>query len=78
MTACLWAELIASGNAPTRIPILMQQLGITCLFIDAGGEPDLTKRLVLSLNGLENFTPPNLPRTDILRLRLNNLGNGLS
>ncbi|MGD0783938.1 MAG: hypothetical protein ABSA30_13890, partial [Candidatus Aminicenantales bacterium] len=42
VTACLWAELIASGNAPARVPILMQALGIQCLLLDAGGEPDLT------------------------------------
>lgn len=74
----VWAELIASGNAPTRIPLLMQSLGITCLFMDAGGEPDLTKRLALSLNGLENFTPPVLPKNDLLKSYLSNLGVGLT
>jgi predicted RNA-binding Zn-ribbon protein involved in translation (DUF1610 family) len=74
----VWAELIASGNTTARIPLLMNALGISCLFIDAGGEPDLTKRLVLSLNGLEEFTPPNMPRTELLHSRLSNLGVGLT
>jgi len=78
VSTLLWAELIASGNAPTRIPILMQSLGIGCLFLDAGGEPDLTKRLVLALNGLENFSPPMVPKNDLLKMRLGNLGVGLS
>lgn len=69
-SAAIWAELIASGNAPARVPILMQALNIRCLFLDAGGEPDLTKRLVLALNGLEKFQPPVLPRNDLLRSHL--------
>jgi len=74
VSACLWAELIASGNAPARVPILMQALGIQCLLLDAGGEPDLTKRLVLALNGLENYQPPLVPKNDLLKMRLYNLG----
>jgi len=73
----VWAELIASGNAPQRVALLMQQLGISCVFIDAGGEPDLTKRMVLSLNGLENFNPPLLPQNELLKAQLV-LGAGLS
>ncbi len=75
---CVWAELIASGNAPTRLPLLMQALNISCVFLDAGGEPDLTKRLVLSLNGLADFTPPAMPRSELLKARLSNLGHGLA
>jgi len=66
-TACIWAEMIASGSAMERVPFLMRSLGISCIFLDAGGEPDLTKRLVLSLNGLEHFTPPPLPRAELLK-----------
>lgn len=77
-SALIWAELISSGNAPTRVPVLMHALGITCLFLDAGGEPDLTKRLVLTLNGLDNYTPPVMPRNDLLKSHLGNLGIGLS
>jgi Phage terminase large subunit (GpA) len=76
-SACVWTELIASGNAPARVPVLMAALNITCLFLDAGGEPDLTKRLVLALNGLENFTPPVMPRTELLKTRMS-LGNDLA
>jgi hypothetical protein len=49
VSGLVWAEMIASGNAPTRLPLLMEALGIQCVFLDAGGEPDLTKRLVLAL-----------------------------
>jgi len=78
VSACVWAELIASGNVATRVPLLMETLGIACVFIDAGGEPDLTKRLCLALNGLENYTPPVIPRNELLRSRLANLGAGIS
>lgn len=74
----VWAELISSGNAPTRLALLMQQLNIECVFIDAGGEPDLTKRIVLALNGLENYLPPRLPQNELLKSQLGNLGVGLS
>lgn len=78
VSGLVWAELIASGNTSSRIPVLMDALNISCLFIDAGGEPDLTKRLVLSLNGLDNYMPPVMPRNDILRAQLSNLGTGIS
>lgn len=74
----VWAEMIASGSAPTRLPILMDALGIDCVFLDAGGEPDLTKRLVLTLNGLADYTPPAMPRSDLLRSHLGNIGTGLT
>jgi hypothetical protein len=77
-SACVWAEMIASGNAPTRLPLLMKALGIECVFMDAGGEPDLTKRLALSLNGLENYSPPVIPKTELLKSSLGNLGVGVS
>lgn len=78
VTACVWAELIASGSTTSRVPLLMETLGVQCLFIDAGGEPDLTKRLVLALNGLENYLPPALPRNELLRAHISNLGAGLT
>lgn len=65
-----WAELIASGNVRARVPLLMELLGVQCLFIDAGGEPDLTKDLCLTLNGLNEFRPPNLPRAEMLKMSL--------
>lgn len=76
-SALIWSELIASGNAPVRVPVLMNALGISCVFFDAGGEPDLTKRLVLALNGLDEYTPPVMPRNDLLKSQLSNLGVGL-
>ena len=76
-SALIWSELIASGNAPTRVPILMNALGISCVFFDAGGEPDLTKRLVIALNGLEEYTPPVMPRNELLKSHMGNLGTGL-
>ncbi|MDB6110227.1 MAG: hypothetical protein JWR69_1977, partial [Pedosphaera sp.] len=78
VSACVWAELIASGNASVRLPLLMNVLGINTVFLDAGGEPDLTKRLVLSLNGLDNYLPPSVPKSELLKMHLGNLGVGLS
>ena len=78
VSACIWAELVASGSAPARIPALMQALNIKTILFDAGGEPDLTKRLVLMLNGLENYAPPAVPRNELLKMRLGNLGTGLT
>jgi hypothetical protein len=74
----IWAEMMASGNATARIPRLMDALDISCLFIDAGGEPDLTKRLVLALNGLENLPAPERSHADLLRSKMTSLGIGLS
>jgi hypothetical protein len=78
VSACVWAELIASGNAPVRVPLLMNALGIACLLLDAGGEPDLTKRLVLALNGLEDYLPPPIPRPALLGSHLGPLGVGVT
>ena len=78
VSACVWAEMIASGSAPTRLPLLMDALGIQCVFLDAGGEPDLTKRLVLALNGLEDYVPPTMPRNDLLKSHLSRIGTGLT
>lgn len=78
LSAMIWGEMIASGNVPARVPLLLEQLGISCLFIDAGGEPDLTKRLCLALNGLEDYEPPTLPQTELLKRSLSNIGCGIS
>ncbi len=77
-SALVWAEMIASGNLPARLPRLMDLLGIECICFDAGGEPDLTTRLCLALNGLENYEPPALPRTELMRATLSNIGAGLT
>jgi hypothetical protein len=74
----VWAEMMASGNVPTRLPLLMNALGIQCVFIDAGGEPDLTKRLCLALNGLDEFIPPQMPQTELVKSHLHNIGAGVS
>jgi hypothetical protein len=78
VSSMVWAELIASGSVATRLPLLMQQLGIQTVFLDAGGEPDLTKRMVLALNGLEDYVPPSLPRNDLLKSHLSNIGTGIT
>jgi len=78
VSACVWAELIASGNAPGRVPLLMNALGIRCLLLDAGGEPDLTKRLVLALNGLDDYLPPPISRQALLGSHLSHLGIGVT
>jgi hypothetical protein len=73
-----WAEMIASGNFVERVTLLMEILGIQCIFMDAGGEPDLTKRAVLALNGLDSYSPPVMPRNDLVRSHLSNIGIGLT
>lgn len=78
VSALVWSELIASGNASTRVPQLMEALGISCVFLDAGGEPDLTKRIVLALNGLDDYSPPVIPRNELIKSQLGNLGVGLN
>jgi hypothetical protein len=72
-----WAELIASGNVRTRVPLLMEQLGVSCLFADAGGEPDLTKWLCLELNGLHDFKPPVVTRAELQRMQFS-FGNNIA
>jgi hypothetical protein len=58
--------------------MLMNALGICCILLDAGGEPDLTKRLVLALNGLDDYVPPPVPRQALLGSQLSHLGVGVS
>ncbi len=69
-TPLVWAELIGSGSAPVRVAQLMSALGISCIFLDAGGEPDLTKRIALALNGLADYQPPVRPRNELLKSQL--------
>lgn len=69
-SSCVWAELIASGNVPSRLPVLMDALGISCIFMDAGGEPDLTARMVITLNGLDDFQPPQTSKAELKKMHL--------
>ena len=78
VTACVWAEMMASGQAAERLPLLMAALGVQCVLLDAGGEPDLTKRLVLTLNGLDQAAPCDEPLAALLPQQLFGLGSGLS
>jgi hypothetical protein len=70
VSACVWAESIPTANLLTRVPLLMKSLGVSCLLIDATGEPDLAKRLVIALNGLENYRPPSLAPEELLKQHL--------
>jgi len=74
----IWAEMMGSLAAFSRVSQLMKDLAISCLFIDAGGEPDLTKRLVLALNGLEDLPISERPHAELLRSKMANLGHGLA
>lgn len=78
VSACVWAEMMASGQAAARLPLLMDALAARCVLLDAGGEPVLTKRLVLALNGLDRYVPPAAPRAELLKMRLYHLGAGLT
>jgi len=77
VTLCVWAEMMASGQAAERVPWLVAALGVRCLLLDAGGEPDLTKRLVLALNGLDGDLPPGLAAAGGLKGGLAHFGGGL-
>ena len=70
--------MIASGNAFARLLELYQAKAFSCIFLDAGGEPDLTKRVVLALNGLDTWTPPNMPATELKKSLLSDIGAGIT
>jgi len=76
--ALVWAEMIASGNAFARLLQLYQAKAFDVIFLDAGGEPDLTKRIVLAMNGLDTWTPPNMPAADLRKATLSEIGAGLT
>jgi len=78
VSGLVWSELIASGSMASRLPLLIDQMGIETIFFDAGGEPDLTKRLVIALNGLEDYQPPSMPRSDIQKSHLSTIGRGIT
>jgi len=78
VSALVWAEMIPSGAAFARLLELHQARAFGCIFLDAGGEPDLTKRVVLALNGLDTWTPPNMPANELRKATLSNIGAGLS
>ena len=73
-----WAEMVPSGRAFARCTELFHAGLIDCIFIDAGGEPDLTKRIVLALNGLDAYQPPFMPAAELRNAHLHNIGNGLT
>jgi hypothetical protein len=77
VTCLSWAEMIASGNAFARLAQLHAAGAFGCIFIDAGGEPDLTKRIVLALNQLEQYLPPVMPALELRKAQLSFPG-GLS
>jgi hypothetical protein len=41
-----------------------------CLFLDAGGEPELTKSVVLNLNGLADWHPPACTPAELVNMHL--------
>ncbi len=74
----VWAEMVASGRAAARVKLLYELLGLSCVFMDAGGEPELTASLVLALNGLDSYSPPVMPAAELKKQQLTNIGSGLS
>ena len=78
VSALAWAEMIPSGKFIERASLLMELLGLSCLLMDAGGEPDLTKRAALALNGLDDYAPPVVPRNELAKMTLSNIGHGLT
>jgi hypothetical protein len=47
-----WLEQISPASARTRVPLLFNTLGLSCLFIDIGNERELARDLVLTLNDI--------------------------
>jgi hypothetical protein len=76
--ALTWAEMIPSGQAFARCVELLTGGLTDIIFLDAGGEPDLTKRICLALNGLADYQPPAMPIEQLRRAYLGGIGNGVS
>ena len=76
--ALSWAEMVPSGRAFARCVELYTSGLVDCIFIDAGGEPDLTKRICLTLNGLDDYEPPFMPVNELKRAYLGNIGDGVT
>ena len=76
LSPLVWAEMVASGSLPRRLAELYTAGAFGCVFLDAGGEPDLTKRVVLALNGLAEYSPPVVPAAELRGLTLSNIGHG--
>lgn len=69
-----WLEQISPANVRTRVPLLFDSLGLSCLFVDIGAERQLTRDLLLDINGLRN-QPKTNPEHAKGRI---NFGNGIS
>lgn len=65
ISACAWAEMVPSGRAAERCAQLLAIGAFDCIFLDAGGEPDLTKQIVMSLNGLAEWRPPAMTASEL-------------
>ena len=76
--ALAWAEMVPSGLAYARCIELYESGLVDCIFIDAGGEPDLTKRIALALNGLADYEPPFMSASELRKTYLSNIGNGVT
>jgi hypothetical protein len=77
-TPMVWAEKVSSGRAEARVLELFYALDIDTVFIDAGGEPELTKSIVLKLNGLDSYSPPVVSFSDLKNMRLLDIGAGVT
>jgi hypothetical protein len=77
VSACVWAEMVPSGRAFERCAELLSVGAFSCIFLDAGGEPDLTKRVAMALNGLSEYRPPFVPDAELRGMHLS-WSNGLA
>ena len=77
LSALTWAEMVPSGKAAARCGELREAGVFDCIFLDAGGEPELTKNIVLALNGLADWVPPQVPANELLGMTFS-WPNGLS
>ena len=65
VSACAWAEMVPSGRAAERCAALLAAGAFDCIFLDAGGEPELTKQIVMTLNGLADWRPPAMTPSEL-------------
>lgn len=53
----VWAEQVSAERVRSRVPLLVQTLGVRCLFVDAGPLRDLARDLAITLNGMDSYVP---------------------
>ncbi len=64
-----WLEQLSAERVRSRVPQVVECLGVSCLFVDAGPLRDLARDLCFLLNGLAEFRPPPLADPEHAQIR---------